>query len=118
MKDNERTELQDIDGKVCLVKLIITWRVTRHGQPEREFDCLGKAQDSLEGVGSGDGYEIILHEEQKVLAEAQKDCLACGFELTLAQAMLVEHGGTDGYCAGCVENGYLGCADTQEGGTQ
>jgi hypothetical protein len=110
MKDNERTELQDIDGKVRLVKVTTTWRVSHYGQPEREFDCFWKAQDSLEGIGSGDGYEIDIHEEHKVLAEAQKDCLACGFELTA--------GSTDGYCAGCVENGYLGCAKTPEGGTQ
>lgn len=113
MKDNERTELQDLDGKVCLVKVTTTWRVTYHGQPEREFDCLGKAQDFCECMHDR-GYEFDKHEEHKVLAEAQKDCLACGFELTLSQAMLVEHGGTDGYCEGCVENGYLGCANTDK----
>tara|TARA_R110002096_G_C14032664_1_gene671338 strand:- start:106 stop:465 length:360 start_codon:yes stop_codon:yes gene_type:complete len=92
MKDNVRIEVQDIDGILRQVAITTTYRVSRYGQPEREFDCLGKAQDSLEGIGSGEGYEVNTHEECKVLPA---NCNKCGRKIV--------YDGTPCYCKKILE---------------
>jgi len=67
---NQRIETQDIDGKLCKVKLTTTWRVSRYGTPDRQFRCLGKAQDYLEGCLPSDGFAIEKHISYRIINQS------------------------------------------------
>ena len=64
----KQIETQDIDGKLCEVELTTTWRVTRCGTADKQFDCLGKAQDYLEGCLPSDGFAIEKHISHRIIS--------------------------------------------------
>ncbi len=62
---------------------------------------LGAVCAGVWGCIGTSGYEEILPKPNYRHSHHEFKCIACGFKDTQ---------GVDGYCDGCVENGYYGCA--------